>query len=50
MGTIIKKNVVKREPGFLYYIDKDGNACKSALKRGRNKNAKNKVSKPSKKK
>ena len=34
MGTIVKKAVVKREAGFLYYIDGNGNVCKSKMKKG----------------
>ena len=33
MGQIILKNAVKREPGYLYYIDKDGNLCKAKMQR-----------------
>jgi len=29
MGNIILKNAIKRESGFIYYIDKDGNVCSS---------------------
>jgi hypothetical protein len=35
MGTIIKRNVVKREKGYLYYIDKDGNVARSKMSRGK---------------
>ena len=31
MGKIIVKNVVKREPGFLYYVDGLGNVCKAQM-------------------
>jgi len=34
MGKIIKKNVVKREKGFLYYVDVEGNVCQAKMKRG----------------
>ncbi len=34
MGRIIVKNVVEREPGFLYYVDGDGNLCKAKMKTG----------------
>ena len=27
MGKIIKKNVVERKKGYLYYIDGAGNVC-----------------------
>jgi hypothetical protein len=38
MGEIIIKNAVKREPGFLYYIDGKGNVCKAKMARnGRKK-------------
>lgn len=33
MGEIIKEKVVEREKGFLYYIDKEGNLCKSKMSR-----------------
>lgn len=35
MGEIIVKNVVTREPGFIYYVDGQGNVCRA--KQGRNK-------------
>ena len=31
MGTIIAKNVITRKPGFLYYVDKDGNVCEAKM-------------------
>lgn len=34
MGTIILKNAVKRKPGYLYYIDGNGNVCESKMARG----------------
>ena len=37
MGTIISKSVVKREKGFLYYIDAKGNACRAKMAQGRKK-------------
>jgi len=36
-GKIIVKNAVRREPGFLYYVDGSGNVCKAKMKRGRKK-------------
>lgn len=33
MGEIIIPNAVKRKPGFLYYIDGDGNICEAELSR-----------------
>lgn len=32
MGKIILKGVVKREPGYLYYVDKEGNVCRSRMR------------------
>ena len=34
MGSIIVKNVVKRKPGHLYYIDGKGNVCEAKMARG----------------
>ena len=34
MGKIIVKNVVKREKGFLYYVDGQGNVCEAKMSRG----------------
>lgn len=34
MGSIIAKNVVKRRPGYLYYIDGKGNVCEAKMSRG----------------
>jgi len=34
MGKIIVKNAVKRESGFLYYIDGEGNLCEAKMSRG----------------
>lgn len=34
MGKIIKRNIVKREKGKLYYIDGEGNLCEAELSRG----------------
>jgi len=33
MGVVVKKNVVNREKGYLYYIDGKGNACRAKMKR-----------------
>jgi len=33
MGKIIAKKAVKRRPGFLYYIDRDGNLCEAKMAR-----------------
>jgi len=32
MGEIILANVIKREKGYLYYIDKVGNVCRAKMK------------------
>jgi hypothetical protein len=34
MGTIIAKNVIIRKPGFLYYINANGDVCESKMSRG----------------
>ncbi len=34
MGKIIVKNAVERKPGFLYYIDGQGNLCEAEMHRG----------------
>lgn len=34
MGKIIANNVVKRQPGFLYYVDGKGNVCEAKMSRG----------------
>jgi len=34
MGTIVVKNVVKRKPGYLYYVDGIGNVCEAKMSRG----------------
>ncbi len=34
MGTIVKRNVVKRKHGFLYYVDGKGNVCEARMARG----------------
>jgi len=45
MGTIIHKLVVKRKPGFLYYVDGKGNVCEAKMARGGKKKAKKKKKK-----
>ena len=40
MGKIVVRNAVKREPGFLYYIDGKGNLCAAKMKRGGKKKKK----------
>jgi hypothetical protein len=34
MGKIIAKNIVTRKPGFLYYVDGQGNVCEAKMARG----------------
>jgi hypothetical protein len=51
MGTIIVNKVVKRKPGYLYYIDGKGNVCEAKMARGgKKKKAKKKVVKKKKRK
>jgi len=54
MGKIIAKGVVTRKPGYLYYVDGQGNVCEAKMARGgkKKKAAKKKVvkKKPVKKK
>lgn len=52
MGKVIKKNVVKRKPGHLYYIDGSGHLCEAKMARGGKRKKKKKVvkKKPVKKK
>lgn len=40
MGKIVVKNAVERKPGFLYYVDGEGNVCEAEMKRGRKKKKK----------
>jgi len=34
MGTVVVRNVVKRKPGYLYYVDGKGNVCEAKMSRG----------------
>ncbi len=34
MGTVLVRNVVKRKPGYLYYVDGKGNVCEAKMSRG----------------
>ena len=34
MGRVLVRNAVKREKGFLYYIDGKGNVCEAKMARG----------------
>jgi len=49
MGKIIVKNVIKRKPGHLYYVDGVGNVCEAKMARG-GKKKKKVAKKPVKKK
>jgi len=50
MGKILVKNVVKRKPGYLYYVDGKGNVCEAKMSRGGKKKKKKKVKKKAVKK
>jgi len=46
MGKVVKKNVIKRKTGYLYYVDGKGNVCEAKMSRGgKKKKAKKKVKK-----
>ena len=49
MGKIIKKKVITRKKGYLYYVDGAGNVCEARMARGGKKKKKAKK-KPAKKK
>lgn len=34
MGKVIVKGVVTRKPGYLYYVDGQGNVCEAMMARG----------------
>jgi len=42
MGKIIIKGAVKRKPGYLYYVDAQGNVCEAKMARGGRKKKKKK--------
>jgi len=48
MGEIIVFKAVKREPGYLYYVDGEGNVCRAIMRRG-GRPKKNEKENPSKK-
>jgi len=50
MGKILVKNVIKRKPGFLYYVDGKGNVCEAKMARGGKKKKKVAKKKPAKRK
>jgi len=46
MGKVIAKNVIKRKPGYLYYVDGKGNVCEAKMARGgKKRKAKKKATK-----
>ena len=50
MGRVVKKNVVTRKPGYLYYVDGQGHVCEAKMSRGGKKKKKAAKKKPAKKK
>jgi len=42
MGKIIVENAIVRKPGFLYYIDGEGNLCETKMARSGKKKKKKK--------
>lgn len=50
MGKILVKNVIEREKGYLYYVDKNGNVCSAVMARGGKKAKKKPAKKTTKKK
>ena len=50
MGKIIVKNVIKRKPGHLYYVDGKGHVCEAKMARGGKRKKKAAKKKPVKKK
>jgi hypothetical protein len=50
MGKIIKKKVITRKPGHLYYVDGAGNVCEAKMARGKKKKKATKKKKVVKKK
>ena len=45
MGKILVKNVIKRKPGHLYYVDGKGNVCEAKMARGGKRKKKKAVKK-----
>ncbi len=45
MGKVIKKNVITRKKGYLYYVDGKGNVCEAKMARGGKKKKKKAVKK-----
>jgi hypothetical protein len=42
MGQVVFKAGVKKEPGFLYFVDKNGNISRVEMARGKSKSRKKK--------
>ncbi len=40
MGKILVKSVIKRQKGYLYYVDGKGNVCEAKMARGGKKKKK----------
>ena len=40
MGKIVKKKVITRKKGYLYYVDGAGNVCEARMARGGKKKKK----------
>ena len=40
MGKVLVRNVIKRKPGFLYYVDGKGSVCEAKMARGGKKKKK----------
>ena len=49
MGKVVVRNVVNRKPGFLYYVDGNGNVCEAKMARGGKKKKKAAAKKKKKK-
>ncbi len=50
MGKVLVKNVIKRKPGYLYYVDGKGSVCEAKMARGGKKKKKAVKKKVAKKK
>ncbi len=51
MGKVIKKSVIKRKPGYLYYVNGAGDVCEAKMSRGGKRKKKKVVKKkPAKRK
>ncbi|MEK6897585.1 MAG: hypothetical protein AABW93_03590 [Nanoarchaeota archaeon] len=40
MGKVLVKKAIKRRPGYLYYVDGQGNVCEAKMARGGGKRKK----------